>query len=198
VNWMTAGRGIVHSERTSPDMRARGHRLHGIQTWVALPISAEETEPSFHHHPAATLPSFERGGVALRLIVGEAFGHRAPAVTFSPIFYLDALFPAGSRLELPPDYTERAIYVVDGSVKAGGMTLTEGDFAAFESGGTISIDADLNSRAMILGGAPLDAHRHLVWNFVSSRLDRIEKAKTDWAAQRMGQVPGETEFIPYP
>jgi hypothetical protein len=198
VNWMTAGRGIVHSERTAPDIRARGHKLHGIQSWVALPVSAEETEPSFHHHPASTLPAFGIGGVELRLIVGEAFGHRAPVKTFSPIFYLDAKFAAGSRLELTSEHRERGLYVVEGSLKIGDAALSEGDLAGFAPGATITIDADLTSRAMILGGAPLDVHRHLVWNFVSSRLDRIEQAKADWAAQRMGQVPGETEFIPYP
>jgi redox-sensitive bicupin YhaK (pirin superfamily) len=198
VNWMTAGRGIVHSERTSPEVRARGHRLHGIQTWVALPIADEETDPSFHHHPASSLPEFRRDGVTLRLILGDALGFRAPVRTFSPIFYLDARFDAGARLSVPPEYVERALYVVEGSLRVAGQTLAEGEFATLAPGYDAILDADMKSRVMLLGGAPLDAPRHMVWNFVASRPDRIEQAKRDWAAQVMGQVPGETEFIPYP
>lgn len=197
VNWMTAGRGIVHSERTAPDVRARGHKLHGIQTWVALPVSDEETDPSFHHHPAASLPQFEISGVTMRAILGEAFGRRAPVRVFSRIFYLDAEFPAGARLTLPPEHHERGLYLVEGSLRIDGRSFAEGDFAVFEPGKTVAIDANLASRAMILGGDPVDGPRHLVWNFVSSRPERIEQAKRDWAAQAMGQVPGETEFIPY-
>jgi hypothetical protein len=198
VNWMTAGRGIVHSERTAPDVRARGHRLHGIQTWVALPVSDEEADPSFHHHPAYSLPAFEIDGVRLRLILGEAFGRRAPVRIFSPIFYLDAETPAGVLFTLPPEHVERGLYVVEGALRVAGQTLQEGDFAVLNPGADVEIGADLDSRAMILGGAPLDGPRHMVWNFVSSRAERIEQAKRDWAAQAMGQVPGETEFIPYP
>jgi redox-sensitive bicupin YhaK (pirin superfamily) len=198
VNWMTAGRGIVHSERTAPEIRARGHRLHGIQTWVALPVADEEIEPSFHHHPAGSLPAFEIDGVRLRLILGEALGRCAPVKVFSPIFYFDVALPAGARFVLPPEYTERGLYVVDGSLRIAGQTLSEGDFAVFAPGVDVQIDADLDARAMILGGARLEAARHMVWNFVSSRAERIEQAKRDWAAQTMGQVPGETEFIPYP
>lgn len=198
VNWMTAGRGIVHSERTAPDIRARGHRLHGIQTWVALPVAEEETTPSFHHHPAASLPAFEIESVQLRLILGEAFGRRAPVKVFSPIFYLDAQMPAGARLTLPHEHAERGMYVVEGSVRVADQTLGEGDFVVFTPGVDVQIDAPLASRTMILGGAPLDGPRHMVWNFVSSRAGRIEQAKRDWAAQTIGQVPGETEFIPYP
>lgn len=198
VNWMTAGRGIVHSERTAPELRARGHRLHGIQTWVALPVPDEEIEPSFHHHPSASLPAFDVDGVALRLILGEAFGHRAPVQVFSPIFYLDAVLAAGARFTLPPEHQERGVYLVEGSLRISGQPLSAGDFVVLTAGMDVQIDADLDARAMILGGAPLDGPRHMVWNFVSSRTERIEQAKRDWAAQAMGQVPGETEFIPYP
>jgi hypothetical protein len=198
VNWMTAGRGIVHSERTAPEIRAKGHRLHGIQTWVALPVADEEVEPSFHHHPAASLPAFEIEGVALRLILGEAFGHRAPVKVVSPIFYLDGVVPAGRRLVLPPEHAERAVYVVEGALKVDGQPLGERGFATLATGGDAVLDAELDSRLMLLGGAPLDGPRHMVWNFVSSRAERIEQAKRDWAAQAMGKVPGETEFIPYP
>lgn len=198
VNWMTAGRGIVHSERTAPDIRARGHRLHGIQTWVALPVADEETDPAFHHHPAASLPQFEDGGVHLRLILGAAFGHVAPVRVFSPIFYLDAQMPSGAQLVLPPEYAERALYLVSGALQIGGQALQAGEFATLVPGGDAAIQATADARVMLLGGAPLDGPRHMVWNFVSSRAERIEQAKRDWAAQAMGKVPGETEFIPYP
>lgn len=198
VNWMTAGRGIVHSERTAPDIRARGHRLHGIQTWVALPVADEETDPAFHHHPAASLPQFEYGGVRLRLILGAAFGHVAPVRVFSPIFYLDAQMASGAQLVLPPEYAERALYLVSGALQIGGQALQAGEFATLVPGGDATIQATANARVMLLGGAPLDGPRHMVWNFVSSRAERIEQAKRDWAAQAMGKVPGETEFIPYP
>jgi redox-sensitive bicupin YhaK (pirin superfamily) len=198
VNWMTAGRGIVHSERTAPDIRARGHRLHGIQTWVALPVADEETDPSFHHHTASDLPEFEADGVRLRLILGAAYGHRAPVKVFSPIFYLHAEMPAGRQLTLRPDYSERGAYVVEGTVQIGEQTLTSGQFVTFQSGVDVILTAATASRVMLLGGEPMDGPRHMVWNFVSSRADRIEQAKRDWAAQDMGHVPGETEFIPYP
>lgn len=198
VNWMTAGRGIVHSERTAPDVRARGHRLHGIQTWVALPAADEEVAPSFHHHPAASLPVIEADGVRLRVILGDAFGRRAPVHVFSPVFYADVEWSPGAQIAAPADYAERALYVVQGTLHVGGHALGEGEFVTFTPGTNVEISAASNARAMLLGGAPLDGPRHMVWNFVSSRLERIEQAKRDWSAQAMGEVPGETEFIPYP
>lgn len=198
VNWMTAGRGIVHSERTAPDIRARGHRLHGIQTWIALPVPDEEAEPAFHHHPASTLPHFDIDGVTLRLILGDAFGRRAPVRVYSPMFFVDAAIPAGRQLTLPPDYDERGLYVVGGSIRVDGHPVAEGEFATLQAGADAILEAELDSRVMLAGGALLDGPRHLVWNFVSSRRERIEQAKIDWAAQTMGTVPGETEFIPFP
>jgi len=198
VNWMTAGRGIAHSERTPAEERASGHRLHGVQVWVALPRDAEETEPSFHHHDAATLPRIERNGVAMRLVVGTAFGQRAPALTFSEMFYLAAEFGAGSSLRLPPEHVERAVYVADAPLTVDGTRVMPGQLAVLPSGIEAEIHAPSAARVVMFGGAPLDGERHLWWNFVSSSRERIERAKTEWLESRFGQVVGETEFIPLP
>jgi redox-sensitive bicupin YhaK (pirin superfamily) len=198
VNWMTAGRGIVHSERTPDAQRHAGHALHGIQIWVALPQSAEEMSPEFHHHPAASLPVIERDGVSLRLVVGEAIGLRAPVRVFAPMFYLAAEFSAGGTFVLPPEYVERAVYALDGDLRIDGELLAAGQMAVLTPGADIQIQAAGPARAVFFGGAALDGERHLYWNFVSSTRERIEQAKQDWAVQRIGQVPGETEFIPLP
>ena len=198
VNWMTAGRGIVHSERSSPEARAAEITLHGIQSWVALPRSAEESEASFHHHPIADLPSFERDGVALRLIAGSAYGETSPVRSFSPMFYLDARLPEGSTLALPLEYEERAIYVAEGSVKVAEQSLGVGRLPVFAAGADIELRALAESRLMLLGGDALDAPRRIWWNFVSSRPERIEQAKADWQEGRFAAVPGESEFIPLP
>jgi len=198
VNWMTAGRGIVHSERTPPDERAAGQQLHGIQVWVALPLHAEEAEPSFHHHAAGTLPRIERGGVSMRLVVGSAFGRRSPVLTFSEMFYLGAEFSAGSTLRLPAEHAERAVYAADAPIMIDGSPLIAGQLAVLEAGVEVEIRASGAARVILFGGAPLDGERHLWWNFVASTRERIERAKADWANGRFGQVPGETEFIPLP
>ena len=198
VNWMTAGRGIVHSERTPAAERAGGHALHGIQIWVALPQDAEETEPSFHHHPVTELPAFELGDVKLRLVTGEAFGRCAPVVTFSPMFYLAAEFAANSAIRLPPEHAERAVYATDKPLRVAGVAIVPGQLAVLPPGGDVEIRADEGGHAILFGGASLDGDRHLWWNFVSSSRDRIERAKADWAAMRFTPVPGETEFIPLP
>jgi redox-sensitive bicupin YhaK (pirin superfamily) len=199
VNWMTAGRGIVHSERTSPEQRAIGARLHGIQSWVALPLAAEETEPSFHHHPARELPELERDGVRMRLIAGSGWGAVSPVQTFSPMFYADAVFAAGARLVLPADAGERAIYVVEGAVRAGeGDEVTDGRLAVLSAGRDVTLTATKPARAMLLGGQTLDGERHIWWNFVASSMERIEQAKRDWEADRFGRVPGDDERIPLP
>ena len=198
VNWMTAGRGIVHSERTGPEVRAAGSQLHGIQSWVALPRDMEEVAPSFAHHPAASLPAFEIDAVALRLIAGTAYGREAPVEAFSPIFYLDASMPAGSRLDLTDEHAERAIYVAEGEVDVLGETARSGQMFVFEAGSPVRLTATAASRVMLLGGGTMDGPRHIWWNFVSSSMDRIELAKRDWREGRFEQVPGETEFIPLP
>lgn len=198
VNWMTAGRGIVHSERTAPALRAAGHRLEGIQAWVALPAADEEAEPAFAHHPAGTLPVIERDGVRLRLIAGSAYGATAPAKVFSPMFYLDAEMKPGATLTMPHDYAERAVYVAAGQVALNGAEYSAGQMAVLKTGATVTLAAKEAARLMLLGGAPLDGERLIWWNFVSSRKDRMEQAKNDWRVGRFPAVPGETEFIPLP
>ncbi len=207
VNWMTAGRGIAHSERTSPEVRAAGQKLHGIQAWVALPTSAEECEPSFAHHPEATLPRVSVGGAELRIIAGSAFGQESPVKVASKTLYVDAVVPAGATLEVPVDHEERALYVVSGELSiegAGGAdaadaSFREGDMVILVPGQPLRVRATSDSRAMLLGGARLDGERHIWWNFVSSSLERIEEAKRAWKNGEVAKVVGDdTELIPLP
>lgn len=198
VNWMTAGRGIVHSERTPSPEREDGHAMHGLQFWVGLPQRDEEVEPSFVHHPAAGLPEWDEGGVRLRLIAGSAFGRQAPTRVLSPLFFLDAQLPAGGSLAVPADYSERAMVVLSGDVRIGEETVEPGETLVFESAAPIVLESAGGARVGLFGGEPLEGPRRMWWNFVSSSPERIERAKDDWRAQRLGQVPGETEFIPLP
>ena len=197
VNWMTAGRGIVHSERTSPELRAGGQRMHGLQSWVALPGEFEEAEPSFDHTPAAKLPEQDRDGVRLRVIAGRAFGLTSPVQVFSEMFYVDAAMSAGAALDIPEEYAERAAYVLQGKVSAEGQDFESGTLLIFTSGSRAHLVAKGVSRVALLGGAPV-GERHIWWNFVSSSRERIEQAKRHWADGAFPQVPGETEFIPLP
>ncbi|HEY2067965.1 MAG TPA: pirin family protein [Rhizomicrobium sp.] len=199
VNWMTAGRGIAHSERTGPEVRARGHRMHGIQSWVGLPRAHEEDAPSFQHVAASALPTREQDGVTLRLIVGEAFGLSSPVAVPMEIFYADAQLKAGRRIAPPTGYAERGAMVVGGTVLAGGMQREDGAMILFDSAESLEIEAVTDARVMLLGGAPLDGHRHVWWNFVSSSTDRIEKAKAAWKSGEFARIPGDDkEFIPLP
>ena len=199
VNWMTAGKGIVHSERTRPEMRRNRFRMHGVQTWVALPIEHEETPPAFQHIAASRLPTWQEGGAGLRLIVGDYCGRSAPTTRFSPIFYVAADMPAGSRIGLPVEHAERAAYVAEGTVEIGQRRLAVGDMAVFATGAPVEIVAGpAGARVMLCGGAPMDGPRHIWWNFVSSSRGRIEEAKTRWREGRFGTVPGDSEFIPLP
>ena len=200
VNWMVAGRGIAHSERTPPAERAApgGAAIHGIQTWIALPREREETEPSFEHHPAATLPEIRAGGATLRLIAGAAYGRCAPASVFSPMFYLAAELEPGAEVELPVEYAERAAYVVEGDVAAADGRHAAGEMVVFGAGEAAPIRALGPARVMLLGGAPLDGRREIWWNFVSSSAERIERAKLDWREDRFAAVPGDAERIPLP
>ncbi|MCB9542362.1 MAG: pirin family protein [Myxococcales bacterium] len=198
VNWMTAGRGIVHSERTGAAERVIGGRVFGMQSWVALPVEAEEVAPSFVHHPAETLPAFGVEGAALRLIAGTAYGQKSPVEVFSPLFYVDAVVPRGARLPLPAEHEERAVYVAVGAGAVAGEPVEAGTMVVVRPGADAGFTAAVDSRVMLLGGAPVGP-RLVWWNFVSSRADRIEQAKADWAAGRFGKVPGdEIEFIPLP
>jgi len=200
VNWMVAGRGIVHSERTPPGQRAapEGASIHGIQTWIALPREDEEVAPAFEHHPAKTLPQISRPGARLGLIAGAAYGARAPASVYSPMFYLAAELAGGAELELPAEYAERAVYVVDGEIRIDEQHYGVGQMPVFESTADARVVARTPARIMLLGGAPLDGPRHIWWNFVSSSLERIERAKLDWQEQRFAAVPGDDERIPLP
>ena len=198
VNWMTAGRGIVHSERTSVGMRASGQRMHGLQSWVALPGEYEETEPAFEHTPAAKLPEDDRDGVKLRVIAGRAFGLASPVRVFSEMFYVDAAMNAGAVLEVPAEYAERAAYILQGTVAAEGQEFGSGTLLLFTAGSRSQLVAKGTSRVALLGGAPLEGNRHIWWNFVSSSSARIEQARRQWADGAFPPVPGESEFIPLP
>jgi redox-sensitive bicupin YhaK (pirin superfamily) len=198
VNWMTAGKGIVHSERTPDDQRVNSSTVHGIQTWVALPLADEDTEPSFEHHAADTLPQLERNGVTLRVIVGSAFGHTAPARTFSGTLYVAAEFAAGSAIALEPEHDERGVYLVDGDLSIDGTPLEVATMAVLTPGETITLASSNGARVMVLGGEKLDGERFIEWNFVASTREKIEHAKEAWTNQQMGKVPGETEWIPLP
>jgi redox-sensitive bicupin YhaK (pirin superfamily) len=198
VNWMTAGNGIVHSERTPPDARERGHRLHGLQTWVALPKDHELAEPSFSHQPRASLPEITRPGVSIRLLVGSAFGERAPTPIFSPTVYAAIEMQPGAALELPPEHEQRGVYAVDGALSVGGERLPEQHLAVLEKGAAISIKTTTGARCMLIGGAAMDGDRLLWWNFVASSRALIDEASARWREMRFPPVPGETEFIPLP
>jgi hypothetical protein len=200
VNWMTAGRGIAHSERTGAEIRARGHRLHGIQSWVGLPQADEEAPAAFQHFGRAQLPEREDKGVTLRLIAGEAFGQKSPVKVFSPIFYADARFAAGGALHYTADHEERAFFVVDGEVQTSEVEVHgPGAMLMLDRDEEVTLYADTPARVMLLGGAPLDGQRHIWWNFVSSSKDRIERAKQEWKDGKFGLIPGDDqEFIPLP
>jgi redox-sensitive bicupin YhaK (pirin superfamily) len=198
VNWMTAGRGIVHSERTAAEQLAMPRRLHGIQTWVALPLAHEEDEPAFRHVPADRLPVFREGDAELRLIA--AFARPAPFETVVDLFYLEARIAPGGRLVLPAALGERCVYLVAGEATIAGRPVAPTEMAVLADGTDVTLTAGSEgAHAMLAGGAPLDAPRTIWWNFVSSSKARIEQAKSDWREGRFPTVPGdETEFIPLP
>ncbi len=200
VNWMTAGSGIAHSERTDRARRAHSNRLFGIQSWIALPQAQEEATPAFAHHPAASLPMLRDGGASVRLIAGEAWGERSPVAALSPMFYADVALETNAVVPLPQEHAERAAYVLEGAVDASGDRFEPGGMLIFRPGDGLALRAVGGpARLLLLGGAPMDGPRHLFWNFVSSRRERIEQAKADWKAGRFAKVvqDGE-EFIPLP
>jgi redox-sensitive bicupin YhaK (pirin superfamily) len=199
VNLMTAGTGIVHSERTGAEPRANGQNLFGIQSWMALPKSHEESAPAFAHFDTSELPRFDGEGKRVRLIMGSLYGARSPAPYPQPCFYAEAVLAPGAVLPLDPDYDERAIYIASGRVDIAGQTFEPGQLLVFKPGDRISILAETNARLMLLAGEPMDGPRFIWWNFVSSSKERIAAAKNDWREGRFDIVPGdESEFIPLP
>ena len=199
INWMTAGSGIVHSERRPEPLAGKTYVNHGIQLWSAVPRDKEEVAASFVHTPAADLPSLQAEDAQVRVLIGEAFGQRSPVATFARTLYLDVQLPANGRLALPALEQELAVYAVDHALAIDGQPVPAQTLAVLAPGETAQLQAGAEgARLMVLGGDALDGRRFMWWNFVSSRKERIEQAADDWEAQRMGQIPGETEFIPLP
>ncbi len=200
INWMTAGRGIVHSERSSDEFRKSGGSLHGVQLWIALPTKKEETKPSFRHYAAASIPSVRIAGVTIKVLAGAAFGVRSPVHVLSPLLYAEATMPKDSRLILPDDLPERAAYVVSGTVRCGkrGDPVGAGQMLVFGEGDKVDLRSPRGAHILILAGQPVGP-RFIEWNLVSSSEQRIEQAKEDWREQRFATIPGDDDdFIPLP
>ncbi|MBY8915601.1 pirin family protein [Nitratireductor rhodophyticola] len=205
LNWMVAGRGVSHSERTSTASRQGPHSLFGIQTWVALPEAMEDAEPTFEHHEKETLPEIGDDGVTLRLILGTAYGEKAPATVHTDMFYADVVLDAGARFPLPDDHEDRGIYVTEGAVSVAGQIFEAGRMMVFRPGDSITVGAGAEgARLMLLGGATLSGPRYIWWNFVASSKERIEAAKDDWRRENWGaglfDLPrgDDEEFVPLP
>jgi hypothetical protein len=198
LNWMTAGRGIAHSERSPEEARQGPQRLFGLQAWVALPKDREERDPDFAHYGSAALPIVEGEGNRVVLIAGTGWGERSPVEVASDMIYADATVAAGAVLPVPPDHDERAIYVLAGGIEIAGDRFEAGSLLVLRPGDRIDVRATEDARILVMGGEPMDGPRHIWWNFVSSSKDRIEQAKADWATGRFETVIGETEFIPLP
>ncbi len=198
INWMTSGSGIVHSERTPADLAGKARRSHGLQLWAALPREHEEDAPSFAHTPASAIPAIDFDGGHARVLIGSAFGLTSPVATFSETLYLDIKLAAGADLLLADLPAEAALYAVSGSIAIDGEAITPGMMAYLEGGAQARVSSPDGAQLVVIGGAPLDGHRFMFWNFVSSRKERIAQASSDWEQQRYARVPGETEFIPLP
>ena len=198
VNWMSAGQGIAHSERTPHVARAAGEKIHGIQSWVALPDGHEDGEPDFTHYPGSVIPQRALGGVTLSVVAGEAFGLRSPVVTLWPTLYVDAQFAPEAVLDVPPEHDERAVYVVRGELAIDDGKAVEGQLAVLTPGRKIRLRANGETQAMLLGGSRFPTPRLIWWNFVASSQERIERAKERWVNRQFPPIPGETEFIPLP
>jgi redox-sensitive bicupin YhaK (pirin superfamily) len=199
VNWMTAGRGIVHSERTAPEQRVSGGGLHGLQCWIAMPTNEEEIAPSFAHHDQAELPVVNAEGANVRIVTGTLFGQHSPVKTLSETLFADASLALGATLPFDANTEERALYIVSGEVDIAGDRFGAGQLLVFRPGDPVAMTAVNEARVVLIGGAAMDGPRHIWWNFVSSRKERIEQAKAEWKARRFDIVPGdEIEFIPLP
>jgi redox-sensitive bicupin YhaK (pirin superfamily) len=197
INLMVAGRGIVHSERTGPELRAAGHRMNGLQLWFGLPEEVEEIEPAFYHYPEEDLPRKTINGAQVRVMIGSAFGLHSPVKRFSPTLYAEAVLPRGRGITLPPEVLQRGIYLVSGALSLHDAELSEHSLIVFKQGCEVSLRARQDSRVALIGGDPL-GKRHMWWNFVSSSRERIDRAKSDWRNGHFRMVPGETEFAPLP
>jgi len=198
INWMTAGRGIAHSERTPDVQRRDGQKMLGLQSWIALPAGSEEIAPSFQHYASGDLPIVTDGGFTAKIIAGSSFGATSPVAMVSPWFYTEVTAQAGIRVPLDPDHEERAIYVVDGEIEIAGDRYEGPRLLIFRPGDRITVNTTKPTRMMFLGGDALEGPRHIWWNFVSSSKERIEQAKQDWKTGRFAHVPDEHEFIPLP
>ena len=198
INWMTAGRGIVHSERTPKDLVGRPHRTHGLQLWAALPLAHEEVEPNFAHTPAADIPVFTVEGAVVKVLIGTAFGKTSPVRTYSQTLYLDVALQAGQEIGLASLPQEAAIYPISGELEIDGVPLALHTMALLDTRSSQLVKAASTAQFVVIGGEPLDGHRFMSWNFVSSSKERIQQAADDWEAQRFDKVPGETEWIPLP
>jgi hypothetical protein len=198
VNWMTAGKGIVHSERTPPNMQTGGSHLHGIQSWVALPVEHEETDPGFEHYAVEVIPQVILPGAQISVITGTAYGQTSPVLTSSETLYVEANLQAGAELNIADNYDETAVYVVSGDIAIDSTLVAAGTMAVLKPGDAISMTAQSPAKCMLLGGATLGGERTIWWNFVSSSKERIEQAKKDWREKRFAPVPDESEFIPLP
>jgi hypothetical protein len=205
VNWMVAGEGIVHSERTKLEVRRVGHKLHGIQCWLGLPKEHEKIKASFTHHPANKLPTRDKADSSIRVMLGSGFGMKSPVKVFSPTLYADAILIDGASIDVPADHPERAIYVVEGALDNGGKVVEAGEMVILLPDAEAAVKAKGKTRFVVVGGAPLDGPRHLWWNFVASEQALIDKAKVDWDAavkgkisDRFGPPPDEKDLIPLP
>lgn len=199
LNWMTAGHGIVHSERTPAADRGAPSSLHGLQLWVALPLEDEDTEPSFAHYSGDDLPLVSRPGASIRLLAGSAYGSTSRVRTRSRLIYVDVSLEAGASLELLDGYEERAIYVLSGAVSASGLEASHGRMLVLADEARVTVTASANARFVIFGGDRLEGRRFIDWNFVASSTERIERAKQRWRDRAFPLVPGdELEFIPLP
>jgi redox-sensitive bicupin YhaK (pirin superfamily) len=198
INWMTAGRGVVHSERRPEDLRQRVHTNHGLQLWAAMPAKDEEVEPAFFHTPARDIPTWEEGGLTVRVLIGQAFGLTSPVSTYAETLYMDVCASRGRTLELAPTQDELGIYSVDNVLTIDDVQVEPGTLAVLVSDAPANVTAPNGARYVVIGGDPIDGYRHMWWNFVSSRKERIEQAKSDYLARRMGVISGDSEWMPLP
>nr|WP_295905910.1 pirin family protein [uncultured Bdellovibrio sp.] len=198
VNWMTAGKGISHSERMPEELRDKAHRLHLLQFWVALPLKDEDTEPSFTHHPQESIPRFQVNGADVVLVAGSAFDKKSPVNAYSPLFFMDVSLKKDQTFEYDPGTHELAFYIIKGQLSVGEKRINPDDFVVLEKDSSLKVTATEDTRFVVLGGEAFPEPRHIYWNYVSSSKEKIENAKQQWRDGSFPQVPGETDIIPLP